>query len=95
MVLQSKATNKDIAVATYSQVPTLLPVVDKVAFVRVPSHYKYVEQFGWADWDGVRRALGQRMKPMGLYPERYCLEGEITEAEMAAMGIRPVEEGTL
>jgi hypothetical protein len=36
-----------------------------------------------APWGNAETVLGDRMKPVGIYPERYLVEGFPTEAELA------------
>lgn len=87
MVGTSNSGEEVFSVSSYAHIPTLLPETDRVIFSRVDTIMKRVQNLGWAKWIAVRKALRGRLAPLGVYPERYRLDGEISQAEFAAMGL--------
>jgi hypothetical protein len=73
--------HKDGGIMTCStitkDVPTMLPKTEQVTFVRIePS-----EVVATVPWEEAAQLLGERLKPVGLYPERYFVEQFPTDAE--------------
>ena len=68
MAKQFDKTGRQSSFCTWSEgVPTLLPETDLIFFSRptAPVHGRVI---GWADWETVRRLVGDLMEPQGLYP---------------------------
>jgi hypothetical protein len=72
------------AVAWTQGVPTLLPQVDAVYFVQgnVDRGLRPVARVAW---DRVLDVMGDRMEPLGLYPERYRVRCFPTDGELARL----------
>jgi hypothetical protein len=63
-----------------------LPQTEEVCFVN-PENLPMVECFGLARWDQVRAVVGDLMKPVGIYPERYYVESFPTEEQLVALDL--------
>jgi hypothetical protein len=97
---KNEAAGQDIYVASYMAfdhdqhgltsmapltkgVPTMLPQVDQVTFVDPDAAVEGV--VGAADWDSFVQIFGDRLKPQGLYPERYFVNSFPTKEEIESM----------
>jgi len=61
-----------------------LPRTDDIFFFR-PKDSEGGEIVGNSCWERVQAVLGEKMKPVGLYPERFLVEGFPTEDQLAAL----------
>ena len=95
-------TGKDIFVASYSArqkqsgevrsycvwsegVVSFLPRTDDIFFFR-PRGGEEGDVVAEAAWERAEAVLGDMLKPVGLYPERYLVEGFPSEEQLAALG---------
>lgn len=67
-----------------------LPRADQIIFGRVTSETDS-ETLGMAAWEDVARVMGDRLKPVGVYPERYAVDSFPTQSEFAAMNLKPLD----
>ena len=65
-------------------VPTLLPHADDIYFVQGTPETG-LKPIGPVSWKRVIEVMGDRMEPLGLYPERYLVQSFPTDHELAAM----------
>ena len=72
------------AVAWTQGVPTLLPQVDAIYFVQGNAD-RGLRPVGRIAWDRVLDVMGDRMEPLGLYPERYRVRCFPTDGELARL----------
>jgi hypothetical protein len=68
-------------------VVALLPQTDDIMFFRPTSSGDGVI-VATATWEQARAVLGERMKPAGLYPERYRVEGFPSAEQLATFGLK-------
>lgn len=66
-------------------VDTFLPRTDDVVFFR-PKDAEDGDIIADAPWERVQAVVGDLMKPVGLYPERYLVEDFPSEDQLAALG---------
>jgi hypothetical protein len=79
--MEEEQTGRVISYCVWSEgVDSLLPETDQVFFFR-PTAPKSEQLAGKADWNTVRRLLGDSMEPQGMYPERWRVR-ESPGAEM-------------
>jgi uncharacterized protein YtpQ (UPF0354 family) len=64
-----------------------LPKTDYIYFFR-PKDDESGDVVATVPWADAEMVLGDRLKPLGIYPERYLVEGFPTEEEIAAFGMR-------
>jgi hypothetical protein len=82
-------SRQDTGIRTYcvwgEGVLAFLPKTDYIYFVRAREGQpgQVAASVPWAD---AERVLGDRIKPVGIYPERYLVEGFPTEQEIAVLG---------
>ncbi|HLL52274.1 MAG TPA: hypothetical protein VK447_01925 [Myxococcaceae bacterium] len=71
-------------------VESLLPRADVLVFVDVDEEGLRtgdgVKLKAAGNWEDVRRILGDRLQPVGMFPERYRVTSWPTEAELAEIG---------
>lgn len=67
-------------------VVAFLPKTDYIYFFR-PRDNQDGEVVATVPWAKAETVLGDRIKPVGIYPERYLVEGFPTEEEIAAFSI--------
>jgi hypothetical protein len=63
-------------------IPTMLPETDLITLSNSNAREVTV-----APWLKVQHALGERMRPMGLYPERYYVDGFPSDEDLEGIGI--------
>lgn len=68
-------------------VVTFLPKTDYIYFFR-PRDSQNGDIVATVSWAEAEAVLGDRIKPVGIYPERYLVEGFPTEEEIAALGFQ-------
>ena len=66
-------------------VVAFLPKTDYIYFFR-PGDGQQGDIVATVPWAETEAVLGDRIKPVGIYPERYLVEGFPTEEEIAAFG---------
>jgi hypothetical protein len=66
-------------------VVSFLPKADDVLFFR-PRGDQEGDMVAVAPWERAESVLGDMLKPVGLYPERYLVEGFPSEEQLAALG---------
>jgi hypothetical protein len=87
MLLEDKRTGSKSSLTTWAEgVEAMLPETETIAFGRIVGG-KPGPLRGRVAWAEVRRVMGERMKPMGMFPERYRVGGFPTESEFKAMGV--------
>lgn len=68
-------------------VVAFLPKTDYIYFFR-PRDNENGDIVATVPWDKAAAVLGDRIKPVGIYPERYLVEGFPSEAEITAWGFQ-------
>jgi hypothetical protein len=66
-------------------VVSFLPRTDDVFFFR-PKGGEEGDIVAVAPWGRAESVLGDMLKPVGLYPERYLVDGFPSEEQLAALG---------
>jgi hypothetical protein len=80
--VHDKAAGTTFSYAVWAKdVITLLPRVDKVAFIAAADSEPTL-----VDWDRVVQTVGDLMEPKDFYPARYLIERFPNEQQLAAMG---------
>lgn len=74
------------SIGTWTQgVPTLLPVTDSVALLRIGPNDEPAGDLVQVPWDRALSVVGHRMKAQEMYPPRYLVEDFPSEAELAEL----------
>jgi hypothetical protein len=73
-------------------ITSLLPRTDKVSFIQGDS-IRGDKIVAFADWARVQDVVGDLMKPVGLYPQRFRVEQFPTGEQLKAIGFAPEFEG--
>jgi hypothetical protein len=68
-------------------VVAFLPKTDYIYFFR-PTGNQSGEIVAMASWTNAEAELGDRIKPVGIYPARYLVEGFPTQKEIADFGFQ-------
>lgn len=82
--LVKKETGVATSAAAWTQdVPSLLPRADRITLVRVAD--KGADVLCTIPWEVAQQTLGDLMKPQGMYPERYLVEGFPADSQIESM----------
>jgi hypothetical protein len=85
---QNQETGEVRSYCVWSEgVVAFLPKTDCICFFR-PRDDENGDIVATAPWADAEAVLGDRIKPVGIYPERYLVEGFPTPEEVAALGLR-------
>jgi hypothetical protein len=85
--MQKKDTGEVRSYSVWSEgVVAFLPRTDDVFFFR-PKGPQDGEIIGSARWERVEAVLGDMIKPVGLYPERYLVEEFPSEGQLAMLAL--------
>jgi hypothetical protein len=83
--LRTKDTGGIRSYCVWSEgVVAFLPKTDDIFFFRAKGS-DHGEIVATVPWEQAQAVLGQRIKPVGLYPERYLVEGFPTEEQFALL----------
>jgi hypothetical protein len=86
MLADNQYTGEIVSYCSWSaSLVSFLPKTDYIAFGRVRDP-KTVEIMAHAPWFHVEAVLGDRIRPVGIYPERYRVEQFPTEDEIGTLG---------
>jgi len=75
-----------------SGIKSLLPRTEKIVFVR-SDRVQGKEIVACADWERVQNVVGDLMKPMDLYPQRFSVEKFPTDEQLKELGFAPEFKG--
>jgi hypothetical protein len=86
--VQQRETGEVRSYCVWSEgIVSWLPATDDIYFFR-PSGEKEGNIAGSASWEQARTVLGDLMKPLGLYPERYEVEAFPSEEQLRSIAPR-------
>ena len=87
MLIRSKDSNRVSTLTTWTEgVEALLPEAEAIGFMKVSGVAK-AEMRGMVPWDRAVAVIGGGLKPEGMYPARYRVNGFPTEEEFRRMGV--------
>ncbi|MFL5342571.1 MAG: hypothetical protein ACJ8F7_20760 [Gemmataceae bacterium] len=87
-VVQKKETRELRSYCVWAaNISSFLPKTDDIYFYR-PTQGADSEMVGGATWDQVAAVVGDLLKPMDIYPERFLVDGFPTPEQFAALGLK-------
>lgn len=92
-LITTSLTEPPTSYATWTKgLTSLLPQTEKVCFIQGASAQGNTIG-AFADWARVQDVVGDLMKPVGLYPQRFRVEQFPTGEQLKAIGFAPEFEG--
>jgi hypothetical protein len=86
--IESKDHTQVLTLSVWTKtVLTLMPRTDKIAFMD-PDQPKEKQLLGTASWERVNAVAGPLLKPVGMSPMRYRVDGFPTPKQLEAMGLK-------